>query len=407
VIQRSADCDTLPVLTAELSPRVGTIRPRIDPHETFQQTKTFSALNGLRCVCALGVLKAHCEWVNPTLRFLNHGYLGVDVFFVISGFLIVTLLLREKERFGDIHLGKFFARRALRIFPIYYAMIFVVLLAFLAVAPWKPSGFRFYLPISAVLMTYTTDIISLPALGLFFHCWSLAMEEQFYLVWPAIEKFLSTAVKWGLLGLGLVLSQLVNFGVFGDLIDRVYGRSGARLMPMYMVTFTPIILGVVLAHLLHHRRSFSVLYRLLGHRWSCLVVLAAIVAIAQNLGHYYQGFTRGTLQLLFMLGLAAVVIREDHWLRRILSFPLFVRIGSISYGIYLYHVVVLDLLTKGSHNALSPPVTFLILTPLTLGVAELSYRYFEHRFLSLRRKFEPRGAESSLPGRIGEPALRT
>jgi peptidoglycan/LPS O-acetylase OafA/YrhL len=313
----------------------------------------------------------------------------VDVFFVISGFLIVTLLLRERERHGDISLPKFYARRTLRIFPVYYLLISLVLLAFLLVFPWKPSGLLFYLPIAGVLITYTTDLIAMPALGVFFHCWSLAMEEQFYLVWPAMEKFFSTPVKWALLGIGLLVNQLVNFGVFGAAIDRLYGKAGAHEMPLYIITFTPIILGVVLAHLLHARRSFNLLHRLVGWRGAPYLFLAAIIAVSQFLGERYQGLPKAVLHLLFMLGLASVVVSENYALKRLLTFPPFVRLGVISYGIYLYHVPVMDLVFKATHGRLHPALMFAVVTALTVGIAEISYRFFESRFLNLRNRFDP------------------
>jgi peptidoglycan/LPS O-acetylase OafA/YrhL len=361
-----------------------------DPFETYRRTKVFSALNGIRAVCALGVIKIHCHWSTPGLSFLDHGDLGVDMFFVISGFLIVTLLLREKERHGDISLRKFYARRTLRIFPVYYALILAVLASFLAVAPWKPSGLHFYLPVAAVLLTYTTDIIPMPALGIFFHCWSLAMEEQFYLVWPALEKLLAARVKWVLLALALVVNQLVNFGVLGPVIDRIYGAdTGAREMPIFLITFTPIILGVTLAHLLHERRTFMLLYRLVGHRAAPLVLLALVIAIVSRFGPTNQGLPKATLHLTLMIGLGSVVVREDHVLRRVLTFPLIERLGATSYGIYLYHVAILDLMTRLSHGRWSNLTMFLVVAPLAALVAEVSFRYFEGRFLNLRSRFQP------------------
>lgn len=360
---------------------------RTDVHETFKGTKVFSALNGIRCLCAIGVIKVHAGWTNSVLTVFNHGDLGVDMFFAISGFLIVTLLLRERDAQGDINLKKFYARRTLRIFPAYYALILLVLFAFLVVAPWKPNGLKFYLPIAAVLLTYTTDIIRVPALGIFNHCWSLAMEEQFYLAWPAIERSVSASMKWVILALVLVLNQLLNFGVFKDLIVRLYGHADAWKMPVFLITFTPIVLGVILAHLLHHRRTFVALYRVVGYPWSPFVFFLAIVGFVSSLGQTYQGLPRLILHLLLLLGLASVVVREDHWARAILTFSPIARLGMISYGIYLYHASILDLMKRITHGALSPRSLFFVVTMVTVAVAELSFRFFETRFLLLRRKF--------------------
>jgi peptidoglycan/LPS O-acetylase OafA/YrhL len=370
-----------------------------DPFDIYKRTKVFSALNGLRCFCALGVIQWHC-WDIAIPRFLTHGYLGVDIFFIISGFLIVTLLLRERERCHDISLKLFYTRRTLRIFPVYYLLIFLVLFAFLLIYPWKPDGLRFYLPIAGVLVTYTTDIIDLPALGLFFHFWSLAVEEQFYLFWPAIEKFLTAPVKWALLLIGLFVNQLLHFGVFSAAIDRLYGRAGAHMMPLYQKTFTPIILGVILAHLLHHRRSFNFLYRLVGWRWAALPILAVVFLLLQREPKELQGISMSAMHLVLALGVASVVVREDHGFKGFLTFAPIARIGVVSYGVYVYHTLVLEVLERLGHGRIPPPVMFVVASLLSVATAELSYRLYESRFLNLRDRFQPK-AKPVLEARPG------
>jgi peptidoglycan/LPS O-acetylase OafA/YrhL len=361
-----------------------------DAFDAYRRTKVFSALNGIRALCALGVIQWHTWEEIPKLRFLTHGYLGVDVFFTVSGFLIVTLLLRERDRCGDISLRQFYARRTLRIFPIYYLLIFLVLFAFLLVYPWKPGGLRFYLPVAAVLVTYTTDIIIVPALGIFYHFWSLAVEEQFYMIWPTVEKYLTAPVKWVLLLAGLVVNQMLHYGVFTEAINRLYGRPDAHRLPIYLKTFTPIILGVIIAHLLHHRRSFNVLYRLVGWRWSALTILAVVFLVLQREPKELVGIPMSAMHLAVALGVAAMVIREDHGLQRILTFGPLARIGAISYGVYVYHTLIIDLLYKGSHGRMAGPALFVVASVLSILTAEISFRFYESRFLNLRERFQPK-----------------
>ncbi len=106
-----------------------------DPHQAYLDTRFFSSLNGIRCLCCLAVIKEHVNWKWGGPRLPELGFLGVDLFFAISGFLIVTLLIRERERRGTISLKKFYMRRTLRIFPIYYLLIATVFLAYLAISP--------------------------------------------------------------------------------------------------------------------------------------------------------------------------------------------------------------------------------------------------------------------------------
>jgi peptidoglycan/LPS O-acetylase OafA/YrhL len=119
-------------------------------YESFRALKYFPGLDGIRAICALAVLIENSQGAVGVF-FLRFGALGVDMFFVISGFLIVTLLLRERDKIGAVNLKGFYARRVLRIFPIYYLLIGLYLLCYLIVSPWKPRGLASYLPASWVL----------------------------------------------------------------------------------------------------------------------------------------------------------------------------------------------------------------------------------------------------------------
>lgn len=361
-----------------------------DPHEAYLRTKTFSALNGVRCICCLAVIKEHVKWEVPGPRLLGAGWLGVDLFFVISGFLIVTLLLRERDRRGSVSLRNFYARRSLRIFPIYYLLILAVFSAYLAAAAWHPNGLRYYLPALPILLTYTLDVIPVAA-GSFFHCWSLAAEEQFYLLWPAVERFAGRGMRWAVLAALLLLNQAVNFGLFDGLIVRVYGGPGALQLQIYMITFTPILLGVLLAYLLHGRATFGALYRLVGHRWSPFVFLAGLVAVCDLAPHLAEGWARLAIHVLFMLMLASLVVREDHFARPILTLGPIARIGAISYGMYLYHVWIINFLGLAWRHARLGPVPdavmFLLATALTVAAAEVSFRLIEQPLLGLKGRF--------------------
>jgi peptidoglycan/LPS O-acetylase OafA/YrhL len=363
-----------------------------DPHETFLRTANFSALNGLRCFCCLAVIKEHVKWDLPWPRLMTVGYggLGVDLFFGISGFLIVTLLIRERERRQSISLTKFYARRTLRIFPIYYLMISVVLFAYLVVSPWAPNGLNFYLAALPVLLTYTQDVIRV-TLGNFFHCWSLAMEEQFYLCWPAVEKYAPRALRWTTLGALLVLNQGINFGAFDDFIIGTYGDPDAVRMQIYLITFTPILLGVLLAHLMNQRRGFTALYWLVGWKCSPFIFLAILVAVCELAPSVTRGAPRLFVHVTLALLLGSLVAREDNYARPILVFPPVARVGVISYGVYLYHVWVIEAVTflhgrlhLSGGNGFG---TFALVTVGTVAVAELSFRRIEQPLLKYKKYF--------------------
>jgi peptidoglycan/LPS O-acetylase OafA/YrhL len=356
---------------------------RVDPYQKFRATETFGSLNGVRALCCLMVVKDHALWMPGWPKALDFGYLGVDMFFTISGFLIVTLMIRERRRTGKIDVLAFYARRTLRIFPIYYASIFAVLLFYLSISGWLPSGWDYYKIGFIVLLTYTQDII--PArIGLFFPTWSLAMEEQFYLFWPTIERYFSKNARWLTLGLVMAVSQAFNFG-FDPALTALYGPGAARL-PLYQVTFMPICLGVALAYLLDDRQSFLLLNRIVGSRWSFLVFLIAATVLLQFCSADLAGWPRLGVHVLFVLLLGALVIRPDHGAQKILTFPPLARIGAISYGAYLYHIFFIELLNRPLLS-LPPPLLFAGASILTICFAEISFRYFELPLLNLRTRF--------------------
>src|SRR5260221_4943518 len=158
-----------------------------DRQELFQEAKYFPFLDGLRALSILGVVWHHAGGTRLLAGPLSRGYHGVSLFFVISGFLITTLLLRERKRTQGISLRKFYLRRALRIFPLYYAVLALYVVMVVYIERGSRAGVEFIqnLPFFA---TYTSNwFVKLGAdRTIFYFAWSLATEEQFYLVWPWI-----------------------------------------------------------------------------------------------------------------------------------------------------------------------------------------------------------------------------
>jgi peptidoglycan/LPS O-acetylase OafA/YrhL len=330
------------------------------------------------------------NWKLDGPRLGNLGFLGVDLFFSISGFLIVTLLIRERERRGTVSLKKFYMRRTLRIFPIYYLLIATVFLVYLTVSPWAPNGLRYYRWTFPVLLTYTQDIIIVP-LGNFFNCWSLAMEEQFYLFWPAVEKY-SSRLGWALVLAGMLLiNQGVNFGLFNGLVTQIYGSVEATKLPIFIATFTPILLGVSLAYLLRNPRAYSLMYRIVGARWSVFVYIAILVVIAEAAPGELVGWPILAIQLDLVLILASLVVREDHYAQPILSSPPMARLGVISYGIYLYHPWIIWLTTVAvgrlGFTSVPPHIMFFLGTATTILTAETSFRLIEQPLQHIKERF--------------------
>src|SRR6476660_1823749 len=158
----------------------------MDNRQAYLSKKRFGSLDGLRAISILAVIWHHAApyWVSKTL--IDIGTYGVTLFFAISGFLITTLLIRERDKIGRIDLKAFYIRRVLRILPLYYGvlLLYIIVVAVLEKDAGAKQGFFHNLPYFA---TYTSNLfVPLDGRVIFYFSWSLAAEEQFYLVWPPL-----------------------------------------------------------------------------------------------------------------------------------------------------------------------------------------------------------------------------
>jgi peptidoglycan/LPS O-acetylase OafA/YrhL len=347
----------------------------------FKCRKHFGSLDGLRAISILGVVWHHAAR-GSDLPWALEGAMGVPLFFAISGFLITTLLLRERDRTGDISLGAFYARRSLRIFPLYYTvlLVYVAVVALLEKNVDDKAAFFSNLKFFA---TYTSNwFVKLDGdRVIFYFAWSLATEEQFYLVWPSVERFLGKRLTHApvLVALGLVtLWSLARFGVL-----PVDGFARTLLLSIAPA----ICMGVVLAHVMHDERGYAVVARLVGWRLSSLLLLVAMLAsLAMN----------AELVSFFVMTLlvASCVVREDHGLERVLRAWPMQSVGQVSYGIYLMHMLVVNVVERGLKKLTFLPASFplpVVVFPLAFAavwiVAVVSFHTYEARFLKLKARF--------------------
>jgi peptidoglycan/LPS O-acetylase OafA/YrhL len=351
-------------------------------YEAYRAVKTFSGLDGLRCLSILAVVWLHAgesPWLQRVFPASGYGFLGVDLFFTISGFLIVTLLLRQRARAGEISLASFYYRRALRILPIYYGLVLTFAVIYFFVRPESDNAAAFrgdFLPLLFFLTNW------LPASGMLAITWSLAAEEQFYLLWPPIEKWLSKYTALFLV-VALGVSQTIHFGLADPLLERAFGWTADEPAMLRETTFTPILFGVVLAHTLHDRRGYDLVANVLGRRFSALGCLLALIALCNVLPADIRGWGRLAVHVTMVALVASVVVREDSSLRRFLTFPPVVRVGVLSYGIYLFHHVALGVVHKGLGDV-PHAVLFAAGMLVVVIAAELSFRFYETPFLRLK-----------------------
>ncbi len=313
------------------------------------------------------------------------GLYGVDVFFALSAFLITKLLLLERDRTGAVHVRSFYLRRILRIWPLYFAFVLLLM-------PYEVLAVGVRLKYYASLFTFTqnwycswnTVVESTLTLAL----WSVCVEEQFYLVWP----FLIGCSK-RLRNIGLLLCCVFAF----TCLYRVYYVSGPVPHPgsMWGNTFTrldPFALGGLLALLLHKRDL--VCSRLI--RYSAIVLG---LGLFWYLGTYPEAATfdkyplwsypmAAAASVLWLFAFATAPPRAEY--SRL--FKAFSYLGKISYGLYVFHWPAMALWIGMFSSFHGYPITiFLARTTLalltTLALAMASYTWLEKPFLSLKQRF--------------------
>lgn len=325
----------------------------------------FAELDGVRALAAMMVVAFHFTLRAVPRHVFAAGQTGVDLFFVLSGFLITNILLDAPGRDWN-EIGKFYIRRALRIFPLYYAFLTLATLFGVSISVW----YWVYLENYPIAITPTVGLQ--PG-----HFWSLAVEEQFYLVWPFLVLFFPRRyLSWALWGM-----------VVSALLLRI-ALAHTHFDPFYL-TFTRIdglAAGALLA-LSYYSGSLGKQRSLLWGVAALSVALAVIVGIASphqafDWVHPFKftavtGFYSACLGLLITTRATAV-----HALLR--TRPLR-EIGRISYGLYVLHPPIFLLLQRVLVHASVPVlgITFAVVTYLT---ATLSFYGFEKRFTGMKDK---------------------
>lgn len=336
------------------------------------------AVDGLRGVSILAVLILHLNSISQfPFVVLRGGFLGVDMFFVVSGFLITSLLLEEKDAKNKIALGAFYIRRALRLFPAVAAALFFTLLiallsgsfAAVGLTPIRFASTVFYF--NNWLQTVADDSV-----WFLTHFWSLSIEEQFYLVWPVtvigLVKWNRRAAFWIVLS-AITLSCLLKAGLHwsGASWQRIYHGSDTRA--------DALLVGCLLSLLVYWRTLPAIFVRhhvLIGRcAWLVFGVLL-IVADFRGPIAYSGGFTFAAIVCAFIL-LHALIAPAG-----VLNSRLLLWIGKRSYGLYVWHWPVYLLVAAAAPDILVAPLS----VTGTFWFAAVSYRYIEKPFLELKRR---------------------
>jgi peptidoglycan/LPS O-acetylase OafA/YrhL len=359
---------------------------KLDRGRSFGEMGYLPGLDGLRAVAIIGVLLYHAG-----IDWMPGGFLGVDVFFVISGFLITSLILEEYDRSGRVNFAKFYLGRARRLLPAVAVLLIAVGVAVLIVYQDALSAFRedalatvFYVNNWWYIFVDQSYFESVGRPPLLKHLWSLSVEEQFYLIWPAFALLLMRSGGRPLvrrLALVLAIASTVWMAVLsirnGYPVDadpsRAYFGTDSHSMGL--------LVGAALATMWRPGRLSTQV-----PRGAQLIItgigvasLAAVIGFYLFVGEFTPWLYRGGFLALafFTTALIAAVTHPASFLGPALGTGILRYIGRRSYGIYLWHWPIFMVTRPGIDVEWSEPVTFVVRIALTLVIAELSYRLVE------------------------------
>lgn len=367
-------------------------------------------LDGLRGLAILLVLAFH-------LGFVPGGWLGVDVFFVLSGFLITTLLAEEWQKTGSISLRNFYLRRVLRLMPAFLALLGALgLISFLLSSAEVASALRWEILVAGCYLSNLQYLhhVSLTALGT---TWSLSLEEQFYLIWPLLLLLLfrlGLSRRQILLAVcgGIVAAVLLRMGLYS--LHRKPGPDKMEnILRLYVSLHTRAdtllvgcLIGLLATGKLLPRSPRFVTAMGLGSVVSAVVLTGMVLKSGLDHSHFYHG---GFTLVALMVG--CIIVRMLVAPSRIGSVLLestpLVGAGRISYGLYLFHQPVIYLLQPRGLGW-QHPGNVLIVLGLTIAISLLSYYCIERPCLRIKDRLSSRQhrARSVQPRLAAEPALR-
>ena len=371
----------------------------------------YPVLHGMRVVAIITVVGYHVTWIFMGEQGIKLDplffaqsltvFFGMDLFFVLSGFLIGSILLRSIDKSGTQDIGRFYVRRIFRTFPSYYVVLAVLALAFpLTAAQRHHLGWE---------VLYATNFLPLMrGQTVMFWGWSLALEEQFYLTVPllffALQRLSSVRARLALLAALWASALAIRTAIFllhrpwtdGDLYGALYFRTHTR--------FDPLIAGILIA-VVHQRWGPQLAAWLKAPFHRALVALPALGLLwlllrpsifgLENLQVVHL-FAWGTLTSVMYFGLVPLALYTEGWVCRGLSAPLFRRMATLGYGVYLVHIPIIDHImvpaAKAAQDrhwsmALVWPAAVTATMTLSLGVGYVMHILIEKPSLRLRERF--------------------
>jgi peptidoglycan/LPS O-acetylase OafA/YrhL len=378
----------------------------------YKTISLFEGLNSLRFIAAFLVLMHHCETIKSKNGLANLEWLGlfrnggnaVTFFFVLSGFLITYLLLKESSKTGTIRIKNFYLKRILRIWPLYFLLVFIgvvalpILFSILNINYEMPYTFG---------DTWYYFVFFLPGLVTFFFghhflepLWSIGVEEVFYLFWAPLFKFGKNKLLFILLLVILIKISLSLLGLFfvqNELFNYIVNTFQFEAMAIGgLGAYFVYTKGSIISKLLIYKIPFQIFILL-----TLLTYLTFHTNIDNSVWNFFFKtpiFSSILLNLLFLYLIICISIVDRSIIK--LRFKLLSFLGEISYGIYMYHMLVIfaSILFLKKYliemSSLSSTVLFYaVITLLTIIISALSKYLFENFFLRLKSRLENQSVE--------------
>jgi peptidoglycan/LPS O-acetylase OafA/YrhL len=356
------------------------------------------SLDGLRGVAVLLVFLFHFGRLPGVAFRWNVGWVGVQLFFVLSGYLITRILIEQKKNPLGSYLKIFYWRRSLRIFPLYFGYLLALTILFIIFH--QPDDFK---SIAGYLFSYSFNFsiltIGLHINRLFTHLWSLCVEEQFYIIWPFVVYFFSNNQLKRLSVLLIFAIPLFRWWIYASLKPTISDSEilGTSIYWFSISNFDAFAIGGAV----HFLKSKFIGLKSLA--WVRIAMVFCIVGGGLNYWISKGGLSITSLgfeihairnyefiwgySLLNLLFAAILWHLVQHGSALLSTRPL-VFIGKISYGIYVFHFPILGIVSRGlSTSNLPDVVTLVISSTATVIIAWLSFHFFESKFLRLKERF--------------------
>lgn len=351
-------------------------------------------LNGIRAIAAISVLISHVSLelngfglnalftdVNGSAKGILMASYGVTIFFALSGFLITFLLLKEKEKFKKIDFKKFYIRRFLRIWPLYYLYIILgLIIYFLFAIKTDISSVSLY-----ILFLGNIAIISNMMLPFMGHLWSVAVEEQFYLFWPWLIK------QKNILLYKILLFFIFSFWIIKVLIYFFFKDNNSLSIVFEFMTssrFHTMAIGGLAGLFYYNNHSIIQIFTSKTVQYfSWLIIFLSFLNIFQISSSFVDHEIIALVTVCIILG---QITRRNYLIDLDTKFLDFT--GKISFGLYVYHPMVIFLLQKmispfKESNVISYISIYFLVTLISIIISYFSYNFFEIKFIKLKNKF--------------------